>query len=118
MAITVENVIVELRRSLPSFVIDPEWEAEVLPYPVFNDFARFICSEAEVLQYAVSEEERSSLSKVPDCMMFLENALADGDSAVRDLVRECVESMSECPWQEQIKAYAGPLLAAQWRNRL
>jgi hypothetical protein len=88
-----------------------------LHYPICNDFARFICSEAEVLQNAVSEEERSSLRRVPDCMMFLERALGEGDSRVRDLVHECVESLSECPWQDQIRAYTGPRVAVRWHNR-
>ena len=112
MAMTVESAIADLRRSVPSFVPNPELEPEGLHYPMFNDFARYICSEAEVLQYAASREEATRLSRVPDCMMFLERAFLDGDSTVRDLVLECVESLSECPWRDQIKPWAGPGIAA------
>jgi hypothetical protein len=112
MVITIDNWVKELRHSVPPFAVDPD--AEGLGYLIANDFARFICSEAEVLQYAASEVERFSLSTVPECMNFLERALADEDSMVRNLVRECVESLVECPWQEQILTFAGPRVIALW----
>lgn len=40
-----------------------------------------------MLQYAVPEEERSSLSNVPDSTMFLEKGARGGNSRVRDLVQ-------------------------------
>ena len=70
MSITLENVIAELRRAIPSLTVDPEWESEGLSYLVFSDFARFICSEAEVLNYVESNEEAARLSLVPACMAF------------------------------------------------
>jgi hypothetical protein len=78
MSITLENVIAELRQAVPSFTVDPEWEAEGLSYLVFGDFARFVSSEAEVLQYVASDEEATRLSMVPVCMMFLERAVEEG----------------------------------------
>ncbi len=105
MAFTLENAIVELTRAIPAFEPDPEYKAEGLVYLIFNDFARFICSEAEVLQYITSEEEAFRLSSVPACMMFLKRALQEGDSAVRDLVNECLETLSQCPCQQQIRQW-------------
>lgn len=114
MSITLENAIAELRRAIPSFTVDPEWEG--LSYPVFNDFARFICSEAEVLKYVESDEEATSLSMVPASMMFLEHALEEGDSAVRDLIDDCVQTLIACPQHDQIKVWAKPRVAAIWKH--
>ena len=114
-AMTPESAIVELRRAIPSFTVDSELEG--LSYPIFNDFARFICSEAEILQYLASEEEALRLSKVPACMTFLEHVLQEGDSPVHDLVSECVETLSACPRQEQIKKWIQPKVAAIWKHQ-
>lgn len=56
MLLTPESAITELRRAIPSF--NSEWEKDRLSYPVFNDFARFICAEAEVLEYVNRRKKR------------------------------------------------------------
>jgi hypothetical protein len=117
MVLTLESAILELRRAVPSFPIDSDWEVEGLLYPIFNDFARFICSAAEVLQYVTSDAEANRLSQVPICMEFLERALKQGDPTVRDLVHECVETLSECTWSQQIKKWVGPQTSAIWEGR-
>ena len=86
-------------------------------YPVFNDFARFICSEAEVLQYVRSAEEANQLSQVPACMQVRERLLRDGDSDVRDLVSETVETVSSCAREQDIKKWAGPEVLAVWSKQ-
>ena len=83
---TLETTISELRRAISAFPIDAEWERDNLSYLAFGDFARFICSEAEVLQYATWDEEAHALSKVPVCMEFLERALEQR----HDLVLDCI----------------------------
>ena len=85
-----------------------------MSYLAFGDFARFICSEAEVLQYTASEDEAKSLSKVPVCMEFLEHALEQSDAEGRDMVLDCVETLSACQWEKQIKKWAGPHISAAW----
>ena len=114
MDFTLETAISELRRSVPECPIDPEWEQDHNSYLAFGDFARFICSEAEVLQYVTSDEEAHRLSKVPICMDFLERALEQSDSAARDLVLDCVETLSASQWEKQIKKWAGPRVLAAW----
>jgi hypothetical protein len=114
MAITSESAIRELREAIPSFVVDGEWERDRLSYPVFNDFARFICSEGEVLEYVKSADEAHRMSQVPLCMQFLERLLSDGDSDVRHLVRETIETLSTCPCEQKVKKWAGPQVSALW----
>ena len=109
--------ILALHQAIPSFPIDAEWEVENLSYLIFNDFARFICSEAQVLQYVASEKEARRLSSLSDCMTFLERALEEGDSAVRDLVDDCVETLSSCPWRKQIEKWAPPKIIEMLRHR-
>ena len=118
MSITLENAIAELRQAIPSFTVDPEYGAEGLSYLVFSDFARFICSEAEVLKYVESDEEALRLSMVPACMAFLERVVEEGDSEVHELVDDCVESLSACQWQEQIRVWTKPNIAAIWKRYL
>jgi hypothetical protein len=43
---TRESAITELRDAVPSFT--SEWDEDRPSYHVFNDFGRFICSEAEL----------------------------------------------------------------------
>jgi hypothetical protein len=114
MTITLETAISELRRAVPAFPMDSEYEQDNLSYLVYSDFARFICSEAEVLQYLNSEGEAIRLSKVPVCMRFLERALEQGDSGVRDMISDCVSTLSDCQWEQQIKKWAGPQISAIW----
>jgi hypothetical protein len=118
MPITLRSSISELGKSVPSFSIDPEWEQENLSYLVFSDFARYICSEAEVLQYVGSDDEAHRLSDVPTCMQFLEHALEEGDFEVHDLIVDCVETLSECQFQQQINKWAGPRVSAIWRRQI
>jgi cytochrome c-type biogenesis protein CcmH/NrfF len=114
MDFNLDTATSELRRAVPAFPIDSEWERGNLSYLAFSDFARFICSEAEVLQYTASEDDAHSLSKVPICMEFLERALEQSDAAVRDMVLDCVETLSACQWEQQIKNWAGPRVLAAW----
>ena len=111
MAITPETAISELRKAVPSFPIDADWEQVGLAYPTFNDFGRYICSEAEVLEFIESSEEARRLSDVPVCMEFLERAIEQGDAEVRDLVQECIDTLSACKWRLQIRQWAGPLVS-------
>jgi len=118
MPITTETVLSEMQRAVPNFLISPEWISDGLTYLAFNDFARFICSEAEVLQYACSEVEAELLSQVEISMAFLERALRDGDSDVHLLVLECVESLACCEWISQIKKDFGPRVTDLWAHHL
>jgi hypothetical protein len=78
MLITLKNIPAELESAGRSFVTDPEWLDIEGTYLVFGDFARFICSQPEVLQYVKSEEEASRLSHVKISMAFLEQMLHEG----------------------------------------
>jgi hypothetical protein len=114
MVITLHNILPELQKAVPSFVIDPEWMEIEGSYLIFGDFAQFVCSEAEVLQYVSSDEEASRLSHVKISIAFLERALKDGDRDVHDLVLDCLESVVSCVWIAQIKKYFGPEISALW----
>ena len=114
MLMTMKTVLAELQKAIPGRQMDPEWLSEGNTYLAFGDFARFICSEAQVLQYVGSEAEASRLSQVGASMAFLERALREGDSEVHDLVLECVETLASCEWINQVKKYFGPGVAALW----
>ena len=113
---TMETVLAELQKSIPGYQVDPEWLSDGNTYLAFGDFARFICSEAEVLQYVHSEEEASELSRVGSSMSFLERALRDGDSDVQGLVFDCVETLASCDWINQIKKYFGSRVSDLWAH--
>jgi hypothetical protein len=114
MVFTLETAISELRIAVPECPIDNEWEQDNLAYLAFSELARFICSEAEVLQYVTSEEEANRLSKFPICMQFLEHAFEQGDSNAREMILDCVDNISGCQWGPQIKKWAGPHVSAIW----
>ena len=116
MAITLQTAIFELRHAIPSFPIDSQSEEDNLSYLVFNDFARFICSQGEVLQYLKPGDDVRRFSEVPLCMEFLERVLDEGDSDVHDLILDTIETLSACPWQQAVKDYAGPRVAAIWNE--
>ena len=118
MLITLKSILPELQKSVPAFVMDPDWLEMDGAYLIFGDFARFICSEAEVLQYVSSEEEASRLSHVKLSVNFLERALKDGDREIHDLVLDCLESLVSCVWIAQIKRYFGPEISALWMRHL
>ena len=69
---TKATVMSELQRVVPRFRVDSDYLNDQLTYPVFNDFARFICSEAEVLCFANKEDDASRMSQVEVSMAFLE----------------------------------------------
>jgi hypothetical protein len=106
MPITKETVLSELGRAMPHFRLNPEWLENGPAYPVVNDFARFICSEADTFGW----------DEVEASMLFLERALSDGDSYVRDLVLEYVETLSSCPSINLLKDRFGPEVRALWKH--
>ena len=111
---TKETVLAELQKAASRHQVDPEWLSDGLTYLAFGAFARFICSEAEVLQYVSSEKETSQLSEVQVSLAFLERALLEGDQDVHDLVYDCMEHLAGCEWLDQLKKYFGPELEALW----
>lgn len=117
MLLTSESAITELRAALPTFTIDSQSEAERLTYLIFNDFARFICSEAEVLQFVESADEVHRLSQVPAGMQFLERLMREGDHDGRDLATEAIETLASCKYESEIKKWAGPQVLAVWDGR-
>ncbi len=118
MLITLKNILPELHNAVPTFTMDPEWLEIEGTYLIFGDFARFVCSEAEVLQNVGSEEEALQLSQVKISIAFLERALRDGDRDVHNLVLDCLESLSSCAWVDQIKKYFGVEISALWARHL
>ena len=103
---TKETVLRELRGAVPNFRLNPEWSEDGLAYPVINDFARYICSEADSLGW----------DEVAASVAFLERALAEGDGYVRDLVLECVESIASCDSINMIRGCFGTRVSALWEQ--
>jgi hypothetical protein len=114
MLITNESVLEELQRAVPSFRIDPEWLADKLTFPAFNDFARFICTTEEALHLV--SERKTALSQMEASMAFLERALHDGDDNVRNLVLECIETLASCERIDRIRKYFRPEVDSLWER--
>jgi hypothetical protein len=112
MSLTMDNVLADLKRGVPSF--HSEWEEDNSTYLVFADFRRFICSEAEVLEYVDNEQGATELSHATECMAFIERVLCDGDQEVHYLVLDCLEGLVTCPWLAKLKRYFGPQTSAAW----
>ena len=105
---TRESVLQQLQESVPEFCLNPEWIEELLGFPAINDFARFICSEAEACRW---DEVRKSA-------LFLERGLTEGDDYVRDLVCECLETLSSCRSIGALQGYLGPKSLALWKDKV
>lgn len=114
MLLTPESAITELRNAVPSF--ESEWTDDRLSYLVFNDFARFICSEAEILAYLKPGEKADSFSQVPACMQVLERLVREEDPNLRDLVSEAIETLSAYPHSQHVKKWAGPEVRTDWNS--
>lgn len=51
-------------------------------------------------------------------MQVLELLLREGDSKVRDLVSETIESVSVCSREQEVRKWAGPEVLAIWNTLL
>jgi hypothetical protein len=102
--ITRSNLIDSLRLTVPGFEINPDWLEEDLGYPIVNDLARYICSQAVLADY---DQVRNGLA-------FLESGLEIGDSYVHDLVHESLETLLSCERIGVIKAQFGPRVLEYW----
>ena len=102
MTITNESLIEELRRALPQFKLNEAYVEDQLMYPIMNDLARYVVEQSE---WDDENELRASLG-------FVERCVSEGDSYVRDVAHECIESLSTSP-----PPNASDLLPArtQWR---
>ena len=103
-AITSSNLLVALRRIVPDFAINPDWEEDSLGYPLINDLARYIGDQARLGQF----------DKVRDGLAFLEAGLESGDSYIKDLVHEGLETLLSSDNITAIKAYFGPRVLDLW----
>jgi hypothetical protein len=112
VTITMDNVLAELQRSVPSF--HSEWQDKDTTYLAFGDFRRFTCSEAEVLQFVDNDEEAAELSHAKECMALIESLFCNGDQEVHDLFLDCLEGLTTCPWLTKLKRYFGPKTSATW----
>jgi hypothetical protein len=101
---TRQTILDHLKEAVPQFEIDPTWMSENLTYPAFNDFARYICAKA-----AMGDQ-----NTVHRALAFLEQALHGGDTDVRDLVLECVETLNSCDNTGRVKESLGAEVQALW----
>jgi hypothetical protein len=83
-----------LRERVPRFHIEELWAADQLGYVIANDFARYICNQAQEFNFA----------EVETCLRFLESLIAKGDSYVRELVEEAMETLEYCDSFEEIES--------------
>jgi hypothetical protein len=111
--ITKDTLIKTLQAEVPSFVIDPDWIEEALSYPIINDFARYICQEADIAFYI---HEADSYDEVKKALRFLEMGLEAQDPYMRDLVHECLETLLSCNRIPEIKVYFGPRVLRFWNE--
>lgn len=91
---------------MPQFPMNPDWLEEGLSYPVANDFARYLCKEAALQDYAEVEQG----------LRFLEESVKRSD--VLDLVDECLETLLSCLEITELKKHFGPALLDRWNTTL
>lgn len=103
MSIKYDEVISELETAVPDFTPDPYWDG--LQYLIINDFARYIC--------LVVQESENDLNRA---LEFVDRCVNEGDSRVRELMHECIETMSECEQASEIKGRVGPRTRALWNK--
>ncbi len=73
-------------------------------YPIMNDLARYVVEQSE---WGDENELQASLG-------FVERCVSEGDSYVRDVAHECIESLSISPKAERIRSAAGANTVAIW----
>ncbi|HTD23116.1 MAG TPA: hypothetical protein VK738_10710 [Terriglobales bacterium] len=106
MGINKDTLIMELQSAITGFVIDPEWIPDNLGYLIINDLARYMCDQAFL----------SDWEELKKGMDFLERSLEGGDSYMRDLVHECLETFLSCDHVGEIKKYFGPQTLELWNQ--
>jgi len=108
MNINKETLIQALANAVPGFKPDELWADESLGYLIINDLARYICNRAEYAKYD-DDEVRAALD-------FLEACLLKGDSYVKGLVHECLETLASCSSISEIKKYFGVQTLTMWNQ--
>jgi hypothetical protein len=98
--ITKDNFLTVLRDQLPQF--NSDWATENIGYLIINDLARYVCSEA----CAYEEIE------VSKAITLLDTLQKEGDSYIKDLVYECLESLTSCERYAEIKKHFTAELSA------
>ncbi len=104
MTITRETLVAELRLTLPHFRVDEAYADEGLEYPIIGDLARYVVEQSD---WGDEEELRA-------CLAFVERCFAEGDSYVRDLAHDCVESICVGQHAQSIRSEVGANTAAVW----
>ena len=107
-AITSSNLLLSLRRIVPGFEINPDWEEDGLGYPIINDLARYIGDQARLGQF----------DKVREGLAFLESGLELGDSYIHDLVHESLETFLSYDCIDMIESQFGPRVLDYWNSHL
>jgi hypothetical protein len=107
-----QTLLPELRNAVPGFKPDPE--DEDLSYLLMSDFARYLKAETEVLRWSGWEGEQ--WDEVKAGLAFLDRAACkrDEDADMHDLILDCMETLCESEWINQLKNFFPPNLYALW----
>jgi hypothetical protein len=109
--ITKDTLVRALQSMIPEFKITPEWtgpEGE-LGYLIMSDLGRYLCEQASYSDY---EELQRGIN-------FLEVCLENGDVYIRDIVRECLETLyNSCEHIAEIIPRFGVRTRAAWETLL
>jgi len=115
MQFTHETANTEMHSAIPSF--KSEWERDRLSIRSSTILgASFV---QKLKSYSMSDRLKKRINRAtfPACMQVRERLLRDGDSDVRDLVSETVETVSSCAREQDIKKWAGPEVLAVWSKQ-
>ena len=105
--ITFANVFPILAEAWPEFTASaPDRVEDRLSYPFLNDMVRFVCDR-------VYPEFDPLLHRFA---ALLENLLADGDSDVRDLVHDALETLRSHEEREKIADHFGHRTRDLWKQ--
>lgn len=106
MDLTRTNFISILHEHVPNLDLDPAWVEQQLGYPLINDLARYICQRAEL----------GAPAEIDSALRFLDLCSQSGDSYLRDLVIECLETLLACDSIAEISARFPLSVLAIWNQ--
>ena len=86
---------------------DEDWEDRVT-YFFLSDMIRFVCGETE----------SGSRTETQQLAALLDKLLTEGDSDVRDLVMDGLDTVAECVHRDEIIGHFTPEVMEAWKTRV
>ena len=104
-----KDIISELRKRFPDFLINADYSEEELIYPIFGDFARYIIQKFK-------EDNKQELSNI---FNFIETLHTDADDFIKEAstigILEGLQNINEIE-EREINIYLGKASLEYWQR--